>query len=121
MKISSEVARSNYTILFFWYADCSYCHGQIPDLLRIYNTYKSKGLEVIGISIDTEKGKWISGIKAKNMPWLHLSDLKGWKSTAIQTYKIHKTPGYYLLDKNMKIVSKPTHVRAIESQLKHLF
>ena len=120
VQLSKAVANNDYTLLFFWYAHCQYCHTEIPYIKKMYSQYKPKGFEIIGISIDSKKNEWLNGIKHEALPWMHLSELKGWKSPVVTKYKIHKTPGYYILDKNMKIMAKPKAWKAIENHLKKL-
>jgi thiol-disulfide isomerase/thioredoxin len=38
----------------FWATWCPPCRAEIPDFIEVYNAYKSKGFEIVGIALDVE-------------------------------------------------------------------
>ena len=52
------------------------------------------------------------------LPWINDSELKGWNSTFSETYNIHATPSYFILDSDNKIIAKPDHAVDVISYLK---
>jgi len=54
--------RGKPVILDFWATWCEPCRREMPELNRIYHQYRSQGLEVIGISVDTIKGEGVSAV-----------------------------------------------------------
>ncbi len=116
-NLASEVKKNSYTLVFFWSSWCHTCEGEIPILEGIYNQYKSKGFDVIGISVDTDRGAWTNAVNSRSLPWPNVSQLKGWESPAAKDYRVSKTPNMFLLDKDMKIVLKPTTTNQIRQYL----
>lgn len=100
--------KADKKVVVFWSSTCSHCESELPQLLAKYNDLKSKNIQVIGLSLDTDKDSYTSKISA--FPWINDSELKGWNSSYVDTYNIHATPSYFILDANNKIISKPDHV-----------
>ena len=103
--ISIYDIKSKVKILDFWASWCGPCRAESPNVKRIYEKYHDSGLEVIGISLDTKKEAWVKAIKNDGLPWINVSDLKGWDSKAADLYEIHMIPQVYILDENNKIIS----------------
>nr|WP_294794438.1 TlpA disulfide reductase family protein [uncultured Mucilaginibacter sp.] len=73
---------------------------------KLLPKYKSKGLEVISVSFDDNRVKWLAYIKKSNMTWPQLSDLKGEASPNAENWAITKIPTYYLVDGKGKIIKR---------------
>lgn len=54
----------------------------MPNVLDAYNKYHTKGFEVVGVSFDNKKEAWVKGVEQLKLPWLQISDLKGWQCAA---------------------------------------
>ncbi len=97
-------SQSKYVLLEFWSSWCAPCRTMRPGLSGMYKKYHEKGLEIVGISLDENKVDWIKAIEKDNVPWIEISDLKGFKSTLATKYKINAIPFWILIDKNRKII-----------------
>lgn len=100
--------KADKKIVVFWSSTCSHCETELPQLLAKYNELKAKNIQVIGLSLDSDKDSYTKKILA--FPWINDSELKGWNSSYAETYNVHATPSYFILDANNKIISKPDHV-----------
>lgn len=115
LQLKKVVEKNEYTLVFFWSSWCHYCENEIPKMIPLYNSYKSKGFEIVGVSLDVQDGTWKKAIKGKNIPWKNVSELAAWRSTSVENYKVTKTPTFYVLDKDMKIVSKPKNAAQLSN------
>jgi thiol-disulfide isomerase/thioredoxin len=103
---SESISKSlgKYTIIEFWSSGCAPCRAEHPLMREMYNLYHDKGLNIIGISGDSNKENWISAIKKDSIPWLNISDLKGWNNEAFMIYGIKGIPQMVILDESGVIV-----------------
>lgn len=100
--------KADKKVIIFWSSTCSHCESELPQLLAKYNDLKAKNIQVIGFSLDVDKDTYAKKIAA--FPWINDSELKGWNSSYVDTYNVHATPTYFILDANNKIINKPDHV-----------
>ncbi|MCJ8154201.1 TlpA family protein disulfide reductase [Chryseobacterium sp. SSA4.19] len=100
--------KADKKIIVFWSSTCSHCETELPQLLAKYNDLKAKNIQVVGLSLDVDKDSYSKKISA--FPWVNDSELRGWNSSYADTYNVHATPTYFILDANNKIISKPEHV-----------
>ena len=98
--------KAKVKLLDFWASWCGPCRGENPNVVKIYNEFHKKGLEIIGISLDNDKEAWLKAIEDDGLIWKHGSDLKGWQAAPAQLYGVSAIPATFLLDENNKIVAK---------------
>jgi thiol-disulfide isomerase/thioredoxin len=106
VKVSDYVPKNKYTLIDFWASWCGPCRGEMPTVVKAYNDYHAKGLEVIGVSLDKEKDAWVNAIDKLGMKWPQMSDLMGWQSAGAAKYNIHSIPANVLVDQQGRIVAK---------------
>lgn len=103
--------QANYTLLVFWATWCPHCTKTLPEIKQVYNNFKVKGLEVVSVSLDSDKEEWQKCIRQNDLPdWFNTSELKGWNGEVPRQYNIYATPTMFLLDKDKKIIAKPETV-----------
>lgn len=105
-SVSLSSFKGKYTLIEFWASWCAPCRQENPNIIKAYNIYKSKGFEVLGVSLDDDKEDWQKAIKDDKLPWTHVSDLKGWQSTIATLYGVKFVPINFLLDKEGKIIAR---------------
>ena len=120
-RLSEYVGKGHYVLLDFWASWCGPCLGSIPMMKRLHETYADRGLRIIGISLDSKREAWLSAIHRFNLPWIHLSDLKQWKSIASETYGIQAIPETVLIDPNGKIILTGLREKALEKKIAEIF
>lgn len=89
----------------FWASWCGPCRKLNPHLREMYDLYHSKGFEIISVSLDTDKQRWIKAIEQDNMTWKNLSDLKGMDGIG-KEFAITGIPLSFLVDSNGTILLK---------------
>lgn len=100
--------KADKKVVIFWSSTCSHCESELPQLLAKYNDLKARNIQIVGLSLDVDKDSYTKKISA--FPWVNDSELRGWNSSYADTYNVHATPTYFILDANNKIINKPEHV-----------
>lgn len=118
INLKNTTVNNKYTMVMFWATHCPHCMRDLPGFVNVYNEYKPKGLEVIGVALDMNEQKWKSEIESNNFNWINVSQFKNYNSPVCKDYKINKTPSYFIMDREMKIVLKPKSKGEIMSFLK---
>ncbi len=110
------------TIIDFWASWCKPCRRENPNVVRVYEKYHDKGLEIISVSLDKngQKERWLKAIKDDNMNWHHVSNLKFWNEPVARQYNINSIPATFILDKDGVIVAKKLRGDALEQKIAEL-
>jgi peroxiredoxin len=112
--------RGKYVLIDFWASWCGPCRMENPNVVRMYDKFKSKGFDIYGVSLDDNEKAWKTAIERDKLGWLHGSELKKWKSEVAQTYGVNAIPATFLLDKEGKIIAKNLRGAALENKLTEL-
>ena len=105
-QLSLAQYRGHYTLVDFWAAWCNPCRKENPNLVKVYNAYKSKGFKILSVSLDRNKENWVQAIKDDNLNWDHVSDLKFWDNEVAVRFSIQAIPANFLLDPQGIIIAK---------------
>lgn len=108
-SICLQDIKAKILIVDFWASWCGPCRLSNPNLRKLYEEFHSKGLEIIGISLDEQKHSWIKAVEKDQLPWIHLSSLKGWKCEVARAYNVTGVPALFVLDSQKRIIA--THLR----------
>jgi thiol-disulfide isomerase/thioredoxin len=106
IKLSDHVGKGKYTLLEFWASWCGPCRADIPHLKEAYELYHPAGFEVISISMDDDKTKWLKAVTDEQMTWLQVSDLKAFAGDFSKIYNFNGIPTCVLLSPNGEIVTR---------------
>lgn len=119
-EIRLSSLRGKYVLIDFWASWCGPCRRENPNVVRIYNRFKDKDFEILGVSLDRDKEQWLKAIKEDGLHWIHVSDLKFWQSAVVPLYRIQGIPMTVLVDKNGIIIDKNLRGQALEERLAEL-
>lgn len=112
--------KGKYVLLDFWASWCGPCRAENPNVLKAFNAYKDKNFIVVGVSLDDDGEKWKKAIAEDGMPWIQLSDLKGFRNTVAQEYGIQAIPSTFLVSPEGIIVEKDLRGAALHKKLAEL-
>ena len=104
LSIMSEVSKNKITILDFWASWCQPCMHEMPFMKDLYAKYHSKGLGIVGISLDTEREAWQQAISRLGIEWPQVSDLQGWDSKPAREFNVRAIPHIIIVDYSGDII-----------------
>lgn len=113
--------RGKYVLVDFWASWCKPCRLENPNVVKVYQKYKDKGFEILGVSLDRDRNRWLQAIAADNLTWKHVSDLKYFNSAAAVTYGVQAIPFTVLVDKEGKIIAQNLRGQSLYSKLEEIF
>lgn len=119
-KLSLSDLKGKYVLVDFWASWCKPCRLENPNVVRAYNKYKDKGFEILGVSLDRNRDRWLQAIAADGLSWKHVSDLKYFQSKAAVDYGVSAIPFTVLVDKDGKIIAQNLRGASLEKKLEEL-
>lgn len=105
-QILAEVKKHPVTIIDFWASWCGPCRAEMPSMVDLYRQYKPKGLQIIGISLDSDPVAWKKAISDLKMTWPQVSDLRGWEDTGAIMFNVQSIPHTLIVNQQGKIIGK---------------
>ena len=100
-------------MLDFWAVWCGPCIAEMPNVKRVYESYKDEGFDIIGISLDTDETRLRNYLKENDIPWRQVFSGKGWQSPVSQQYGIRAIPAPWLIDRDGTLITKQARGRAL--------
>ncbi len=117
----SEISNGQWTLLDFWASWCPDCRKDIPTVKRLYDEYAPKGVRFVGVSFDFNAEAWMNAITKYDMAWVHVSELKKMKESAVaQAYGVKWIPSMVLIDPQGKVALATVMIEKMEGKLKEV-
>ena len=104
----------------FWASWCGPCRSSNKELTKLYPKYKSKGFEILGVSLDDDHSKWKIAIAKDKITWLQVNEPGGWDAKTAMQWNISAIPTSFLIDKEGKLLAMDLTGKELEKALKYL-
>ena len=121
-QLALKDALGKITIVDFWASWCKPCRIENPNVVKLYNEYHDKGLNIIGVSLDKngQKDKWLKAIEDDGLTWQHVSNLQYWQGPVAQLYNVRSIPATFILDENGVIIAKDLRGEALRAKVSEM-
>lgn len=100
--LNMHEVKGKVKLIDFWASWCQPCRMENPNVLKMYLKYQSKGLEIIGVSLDQDAHAWQKAIEEDGLKWKHVID-NG--QNIARAYNVASIPHTVLLDENNNIIA----------------
>ena len=104
---------SKFKLVVFGASWCPKCTEEMPKLAANYTNWKSKGIEVVYVSLDETKDAFQAFVKP--FPFISVCDYKKWEGKMVKDYYVFGTPTMFLLDAKREILLRPNSVDQINA------
>ncbi len=119
--VTMSSLRGRYLLIDFWAAWCGPCRRENPNVVEAYKKYCEKGFDILGVSLDSDRDRWLKAIQDDHLVWHHVSDLKYWGNEAAKLYGVNSIPANVLLDPNGIIIARNLREKALHEKLEEIF
>lgn len=119
-RLSEYVGHGQYVLLDFWASWCGPCIASFPLMRQMYDTYKDRGLRIIGVSCDKDRTAWLKALDKHQLPWTALRSPSS-KGNANDLYGANTIPTIILISPDGKILSTNLEGMALRAKLAEIF
>ena len=99
-KVSLADLKGKVVLIDFWSTTCLPCLREMPELKKLYGKYKSQGLEIVGINLDSNQKVLQRFIQKEEISWPQYFDPAGPTNRLAQEFGIRAIPVVWLVDRH---------------------
>lgn len=121
-SLSAYIQKNKIVFLDFWASWCTPFMNEVPNLKAAYKKFKSKGFEIVSVSVDEDTDDWLKAVKDNDMNWVQMwngeDDIE---NSAAVKYSITAIPATFLIDSEGTIIGRNLRDKELEEALEDYF
>lgn len=98
VEVKINQSNGKFTLIDFWASWCAPCRVGNRKLVKLQDTYGSNKINIIGISVDTDKTKWINAIEKDKINFMQVIDPNGFKAKTALLFGVNALPAKYMFN-----------------------
>ena len=104
--VDTNQYRGKTVLVVFWASWATPVKDTLPGLIKAQEKYQGRGLEIIGVNLDNERGELDAFLKANPITWPQIFEGGGMETRLAIEYGITSVPTMFLIDAEGKVVSR---------------
>lgn len=112
--------KAKLILIDFWGSWCAPCRRESPELSELYQKYHSKGFDIYGVALESEKESWLKAIEHDKRVWTNVASFTEFETPTAFDYAVTSLPANFLIDENGKIVAKNLYGADLIKEVKTL-
>lgn len=117
VNLGTVINNNRLVMVDFWASWCGPCRGENPYVKAAYEKYHASGLQIIGVSVDSDEGAWLKAVADDGMTWIQVRDVD---NIAASDYLVQYIPSNFLYDADGIMIAKGLRGEALEAKLAEL-
>ena len=101
--ISLKDYQGKVVLMDFWGIPCGPCIAEMPNILKVYNSYKNLGFDVIGVMVNYDEEELKKYLSKCKLPWRLINE--GNDSVLKKLYHVRGIPSPWLIDRDGIVIS----------------
>lgn len=104
-EISMQSLRGKVVMVNFWATSCATCIKEMPQMVRTYNKYKDRGLDLVAVAMSYDPPNYVLNYaQTRSLPFKVALDRQGDVARSFDDVKL--TPTTYVIDKQGNIIKR---------------
>ena len=118
LSLSQLVGKTDFVLVDFWASWCGPCRAEIPNLIKVYEQYKEKGLVVLGVAVNDKPEDTLKAIEKDKITYPQILNSQ---NIAAETYDFNSIPTIYLFGPDGRVVAHDLRGKDINNKLAEIF